>query len=93
MKSRRRIALPGVGGSIVAGKTRSLEVVGSEACNVRFGSKADISACPRHVRFTPESGHYRSANKYPLCAKSGHSALQQKSYDFVSKGLLSFVGF
>jgi len=28
-----------------------------------------------------------------LCAKSGHSALQQKSYDFVSKGLLSFVGF
>jgi hypothetical protein len=25
--------------------------------NVRFGSKADISACPINVRFTPESGH------------------------------------
>jgi hypothetical protein len=29
--------------------------------NVRFGSKADIRACPRHVRFTPESGHWNSA--------------------------------
>jgi Protein of unknown function (DUF3489) len=26
--------------------------------NVRFGSKADISACPTDVRFTPESGHW-----------------------------------
>jgi len=25
--------------------------------NVRFGSKADISECPRDVRFTPKSGH------------------------------------
>ena len=25
--------------------------------HVRFGSKADIAACPSHVRFTPESGH------------------------------------
>ena len=25
--------------------------------NVRFGSLADIAACPRYVRFTPESGH------------------------------------
>src|SRR5262249_18873866 len=24
---------------------------------VRFGSLADIGACPRHVRFTPKSGH------------------------------------
>ena len=24
--------------------------------NVRFGSKADISACPRDVRFAPKSG-------------------------------------
>jgi len=29
--------------------------------NVRFGSKADIGACPRDVRFTPESGHWNSA--------------------------------
>ena len=27
--------------------------------NVRFGSLADIAACPRYVRFTPESGHSR----------------------------------
>src|SRR5262249_39973562 len=25
--------------------------------NVRFGSKADILQCNRHVRFTPKSGH------------------------------------
>jgi hypothetical protein len=25
--------------------------------DVRFGSKADIASAPRHVRFTPESGH------------------------------------
>ena len=25
--------------------------------NVRFGSKADIDACPSNVRFTPNSGH------------------------------------
>jgi len=25
--------------------------------NVRFGSKADIEACPRDVCFTPKSGH------------------------------------
>ena len=25
--------------------------------NVRFGSKADMAARPRDVRFTPESGH------------------------------------
>ena len=36
----------------------SLSATGSQCMfNVRFGSKADISACPRHVRFTPESGH------------------------------------
>src|SRR5262249_6321127 len=29
----------------------------SRMANVRFGSKADISRCNRHVRFTPKSGH------------------------------------
>ena len=33
----------------------------------------------RNVRFTPKSGHYRSANKCPLCAKSGREQVQQKS--------------
>jgi hypothetical protein len=39
--------------------------------NVRFGSLADIGVCPRDVRFTPESGHWESAARFPLCAKSG----------------------
>jgi hypothetical protein len=29
----------------------------NEAFHFRFGSKADIEARPRHVCFTPESGH------------------------------------
>src|SRR5215469_15224335 len=45
--------------------------------NVRFGSKADITAYLRNVRFTPKSGHWNSAMRCPLCAKSGHSAPQQ----------------
>src|SRR6516165_10232620 len=28
-----------------------------QVADVRFGSKADIGACPGHVRFTPKSGH------------------------------------
>jgi hypothetical protein len=36
--------------------------------HVRFGSKADISECPTHVRFTPESGHCVSGSGCPLCA-------------------------
>ena len=31
-------------------------------------------AAGTNVRFTPKSGHRRSANKCPLCAKSRHSA-------------------
>jgi len=44
----------------------------SETAYVRFGSKADISACPRHVRFTPKSRHSSARLACPLCAKSGH---------------------
>src|SRR5262249_10314836 len=40
--------------------------------NVRFGSEADIGACPRHVPFTPKSRHWNSVAKCPLCANSGH---------------------
>src|SRR5262249_20571057 len=41
-------------------------MVGARDCsvlpssNVRFGSKADICSAQRHVRFTPESGHYNA---------------------------------
>jgi hypothetical protein len=40
--------------------------------DVRFGSKADIALGPRHVRFTPKSGHCWAALGCPLSAKSGH---------------------
>jgi hypothetical protein len=38
-----------------------------------LGSKADIALGPRHVRFTPKSGHWRSEFRCPLCANSGHT--------------------
>src|SRR5215472_17513133 len=31
-----------------------------------------IGACPRDVRFTPESRHYGARLECPLCANSGH---------------------
>jgi hypothetical protein len=40
--------------------------------DVRFGSKADIEAGPRRVRFTPKSGHCWVRLGCPLCARSGH---------------------
>ena len=47
--------------------------------DVQFGSKADIARCQADVRFTPESGHWNSVVECPLCAKSGHYTLQQKT--------------
>jgi hypothetical protein len=32
-----------------------------------------IALDPRHIRFTPKSGHQLSALECPLCAKSRHS--------------------
>ena len=89
MKSRRRIASPkgsGVRRLLLTG-TRLQQGfttggMGSDhhfawqqssGPNVRFGSEADIEAASPHVRFTPESGHWNSVVKCPLCAKSGHS--------------------
>ena len=40
-----------------------------------LGQKADIAASPTDVRFTPKSGHWNSAAKCPLCAKSRHSSV------------------
>src|SRR5262245_44760612 len=37
----------------------------SSGLNVRFGSKADISHCNRHVRFTPKSGHTLPTTREP----------------------------
>src|SRR5262249_2619159 len=47
---------------------RCLDEIG----DVRFGSKADIGEGATDVRFTPKSGHWNSAARCPLCAKSGH---------------------
>ena len=52
--------------------------------NVRFGSKADISACVRDVRFTPESGHFRRAHDAPARARDAAAALI--FFDTFSKG-------
>ena len=46
----------------------------TQESDVRFGSKADIRAAKRHVRFTPKSGHVRCNSACPLCANSGHHA-------------------
>jgi hypothetical protein len=40
--------------------------------NVRFGSEADILTSPRHVRFTPDSGHSSVQVGCPRSATSGH---------------------
>jgi hypothetical protein len=45
--------------------------------HVRFGSKADMGLPLIDVRFTPKSGHWNSIDECPLCAKSGHYAVQQ----------------
>jgi hypothetical protein len=52
---------------------------GVECRDVRFGSKADICGAPRHVRFTPESGHSRQLEtpqkqSVQLIARFGSSA-------------------
>jgi hypothetical protein len=69
MKSRRRIAFPKAGTSLIRtrlqqgfaergmGSDRHFAWQQSSGPNVRFGSKADIAASPTNVRFTPESGH------------------------------------
>src|SRR5215472_2242390 len=48
----------------------------------------------RDVRFTPESGHWDSAAKCPLCAKSGHPALRQGTslFDHFVGSLLKVQG-
>ena len=46
--------------------------------DVRFGSKADISQCNRHVRFTPNSGHEMAMRDLRCCAlaASGQAAAE-----------------
>jgi hypothetical protein len=54
-----------------------------QVADVRSGSKADIATIKRDVRFTPNSGHWNSAARCPLCAKSGlmHRSKTAASFD------------
>jgi len=58
------------GGVRRARRGRSITSRSANASDVRFGSLADIPAALPNVRFTPESGHWNSLAKYPLCAIS-----------------------
>jgi len=49
------------------------------AADVRYGSEANITRSCSNVRFTSESGHSIDASACPLCANSGHNAVQQIS--------------
>jgi hypothetical protein len=53
-------------------KNHTTRILGASAMS------ADIGEGATEVRFTPESGHWLSVSRCPLCAKSGHSALRQK---------------
>ena len=46
------------------------------AANVRFGSKADMTALSRDVRYTPNSRHGLERVGCPLCANSGHCSVR-----------------
>jgi len=52
--------------------------------NVRFGSKADIGAYTRHVRFTPKSGHWLSVLGCPLVPKADICAAANSRYSITS---------
>ena len=41
-----------------------------------LGHERTLPTSPRHVRFTPNSGHARVANQCPLSANSGHLPLR-----------------
>ena len=42
----------------------ALCMTANSGCQCPLGSKADIGACPRHVRFAPESGHPTQASDH-----------------------------
>jgi hypothetical protein len=58
-----------------------------------FGSKADIAVPLTNVRFTPKSGHWNSAVKCPLCAKSRttFATVRQKGMDETFRSFLLIV--
>jgi len=49
--------------------------------NSALAQQQFYGALPINVRFTPNSGHWTSAAKCPLRAKSGHFALRKELFD------------
>ena len=62
-------------GAIPASKLEQSRAISYLGLDVRFGSKADIGAFVKDVRFTPESGHKTGRQECPLSANSGHRDL------------------
>src|SRR5262249_33245394 len=52
---------------------------GLQPCLCPLGSGADITRLFSYVRFAPKSGQTAEVPGCPLCAKSGHNAVQQIS--------------
>ncbi len=73
--SGRRYSLPLAGLALGAKPVFKLEsgAISYLGLDVRFGSKADIGATVRDVRFTPESGHSQRRPGCPLSAISRHT--------------------
>src|SRR5262249_33235937 len=76
---RRRKNTRGRDKGVISGHGRAdigaLGRIPGRHAHVRFGSKADISVCPRHVRFTPESGHRNRRAYYLRRINSGSLAI------------------
>ena len=60
--------------------------------DVSFGSLADILRCPRHVRFTPESGHLQCTSVCPLSAHSGHRDVKFKPVHLCELKIRTCIG-
>jgi len=79
MNSRRFMGFPESQRSRTTYNTSGACIAAKATPHVRFGSKADKLDLIIDVRFTPESGHRELASICPLCAKSGHNAVQQNA--------------
>jgi hypothetical protein len=55
------------------------------AAHVRYGSKPDVAAGKRNVRYSLATGHWSKRMPRLLCAKLGLSAMQQRErYSIIS---------
>src|SRR5258706_16370383 len=56
-----------------ADSATNMQVIGLTHRPTGFGSKTEVSALPRHVCFTPQSGHQLSLPRRPFGAKRRQS--------------------